>query len=757
MPKTLTLASLALVTSTLAADQKIIQSYQFTGKETAAEKIEIAANIVPHERQLAYHHEEFIAFIHFGPNTFTGKEWGNGMEDPKVFNPTKVDTDQWCRIMKDAGMTKVIITMKHHDGFCTWQTRYNDQFSVLASPWKDGQGDVLKLLSASAKKYGLKLGVYLSPADLYQIEHPEGLYGNLSKKVDSVIPTAPDSFHSDPMKQREIDHDMPVFHAKVDDYNRYFMNQLYELLTEYGEIHEVWFDGAHPKRKGGQTYDKKSWFKMIRQLAPDAVIFGGPDIRWCGNEHGGTRKNEWNVITMHDMDDHSGLDRREETIGYESEIVKPSFTVYGKEWKANFLNYSISEVDTSIRGGWFWRNDHEQPVKSADWVFDVYERSVGGNAVFLLNIPPNKDGVFSERDTQSLLEAGRRIKATYRTNLAAGLQSDAPNLDDQDLNTFWQPDGLSGQFTLTLPQPQTINRFTLQESITKVGQRVKSHAVDAWINNQWQEVSAAEAIGYKRIHRFPAVTTNQFRVRILDARATPSIAEVAAHYYQAPPKSVTITAHHGIVTLNTASTAGHDTPSPDSLEIRYTLDGTEPTQTSPLYSGPITLNEGGTVSARSFAGNAMGEVTTTRVGISSEGWKTTASSAHAGYDASKATDGNPNTFWHTSWAPGAPAHPHTLTIELPQPRKITGFTYLPRQDKRVPDSMIESFKLEASLDGSTWFALGHGEFGNILNDPSQRTHLFKKTTHLKFFRLTSLSSPQGKPYAGAAEISLLAN
>ncbi|MFC4992489.1 discoidin domain-containing protein [Rubritalea tangerina] len=743
-----------------ASEEKITQFYKLKGDETPEQKIQIASNIVPHARQLAYHEEEFIAFIHFGPNTFTGKEWGNGKEDAKVFNPTKVDTDQWCRIMKEAGMTKVVITVKHHDGFCTWQTRYNDTFSVLASPWENGKGDVLKRLSASAKKFGLKLGVYLSPADLYQIENKDGLYGNLSKKVKSVIPTDPTTFQSDPTKQRKVAAGAPTFTAVVDDYNRYFMNQLYELLTEYGEIHEVWFDGAHPKRKGGQTYDKKSWFKLIRQLAPDAVIFGGPDIRWCGNEHGGTRKNEWNVITMHDMDNHSGLDRTAGNIGYESEIVKPTFNVYGKEYKANYLNYTISEVDTSIRGGWFWRNDHEQPVKSADWVFDVYERSVGGNAVFLLNIPPNKFGIIGERDQKSLLEAGRRIKATYGTDLAKGFSSDADQnaLGDKNLDTYWQPKaGLNGEFTITLPKPQTINRFTLQESITKIGQRVKKHAIDAWIDGAWKEVSHEEAIGYKRTHRFPSVTTDKFRVRILDARATPSIAEVAAHFYKSPPLAVTIHANAGKVELSTQSKGGHGGHAAKvKQEIRYTLDGSEPTAKSTLYAGPFELKDGGTVKARSFVDDAMGEITTTRLGISNAGWKVTASSAQGGYDAAKAIDGNTASYWHTTWSGQTPAHPHTLTIELPTQRSIAGFTYLPRQDRRVPDSMIEGFKVEASRDGEKWVEISKGEFGNILNDPSQRTHLFKKPVDIKFFRLVSLSSPQGKPYAGAAEIGLLA-
>lgn len=747
------LASSLFATS---AAEKFVHSYAITGKESGEELLKAAANVIPSARQMAYHEEEFIGFIHFGPNTFSGKEWGNGMEDPKLFNPSEVDTDNWCQVMKAAGMTKVIITVKHHDGYCTWQTRYNDKFSVKASPWKNGEGDVLKQLAVSAKKYGLKLGVYLSPADLYQIENKDGLYGNLSKKQKSIIPTDPKYFQSNPAKQRKVASDAPTFEVVADDYNRYFMNQLYELLTEYGEIHEVWFDGAHPKRKGGQTYMKPEWFKIIRQLAPNAVIFGGPDIRWCGNEHGGTRKNEWNVLPIADLTTLSGLDRRDQDLGTDELIIKSEFTVYGKTHKVNFLAYTISEVDTSIRAGWFWRNDTEQNVRSADEVYDIYERSVGGNAVLLLNIPPNKFGKFSDRDTECLLEVGRRAKATYGTNLLEGAKLSEDKLDDSDIETFWQLADTKGELTITLPKAQTINRFGLQEAISKVGQRVKSHAVDAWIDGEWKEVSTEGVIGYKRIHRFPAVTTDKFRVRILDSRFAPALAECSAHFYQAPPLAVSVKKSNGKVELATGNASGHHGAASAAQEIRFTLDGSEPTQSSKLYTEALDLPNGGIITARSFVGNAAGSVTQTRVGISTKGWKVKTSSHQPGYEAEKAIDGDSNTYWHTSWAKEVPVHPHTLTIELPKEQVINGFTYLPRQDRRVPDSMVEAWKVEVSLNGKSWKVAAQGEFGNLLNDPTQRTSLFKRKARVKYFRFTSLRGAQDKPYAGAAEIELLA-
>jgi alpha-L-fucosidase len=268
--KTLMLFVLVFASATMA-NEPVYNHVKIEATDQKDDIIFKAAHVVPTARQLAHHKREFVAMICLGPNTFTRKEWGNGMEDPSIFTPEGLDTDQWCRAMKAAGMTLVVFVAKHHDGFCLWQTRYTQQ-GVMSSPWRNGQGDVLRDLSVSCQKFGLKLGVYLSPADLYQIESSEGLYGNLSPYTERVIPRP---VEGRPFKDRR------TFKFKVDDYNEYFLNQLFELLTEYGPVHEVWFDGAHPKRKGGQTYTYDHWYELIRELAPEAVMFGkGPDVRW---------------------------------------------------------------------------------------------------------------------------------------------------------------------------------------------------------------------------------------------------------------------------------------------------------------------------------------------------------------------------------------------------------------------------------------------------------------------------------------------
>jgi alpha-L-fucosidase len=742
--------------------------------DTAKDIMTKAANVVPSPAQMLYHQDEFTGFIHFGINTFTGVEWGNGQEDPALFNPgDTLDTDQWCRIMKAAGMRKVIITVKHHDGFCTWQTRYNDKFSVRAIPWRGGKGDVLRELSDSCKKYGLKLGVYLSPADLYQIENKHGLYGNLSVYQKTVIPTDPASFKTEPLKVRsDKPKGAPTFTVEADDYNRYFMNQLYELLTEYGPIHEVWFDGAHPKRKGGQTYIKDEWFDMIRKLAPDAVIFGGPDIRWCGNEGGYTRDSEWNVLPIQAYGS-SGEDRPKKAPGSEEALTAGTYDVYGKPYTTEQLYYIIAEVDTSIRAGWFWRNEDEQSVRTPDDVYDIYERSTGGNTGFLLNIPPSNKGLFGPRDEACLIEVGNRIRATYATNLAANAtieaNDSANDLADGSLLTYWQPTTKQGSFIVTLPNAQTLNRFVLQEAIATVGQRIKKHGLDAWIDGQWQQIAAATTVGYKRILRFPTITTDRLRVRVLDSRLNPTIAEIAAHYYeQAPPKVVVSRDKNGHVVLNTVAPSNRFAWKHHSeraaipneyanAKIYFTLDGQTPTASSPVYGHPFKWPNGGHIRARVINDEEQGPLADVHLGMSTKGWRIhRVSSQHSEQQgADKAIDGDPKTFWLTSQADGHPGHPHELSIDLGRRIKLKGMTYLPRQDKRVPDGMIERGRVEVSLDGKAWRSAGQFSFGNLLNDPTTRTFMFETSIEARYIRILSSTGAQGTAFAGAADIGVL--
>lgn len=451
----------------------------------------------PSRRQMTAMDREFIAFVHFGPNTFTGREWGTGREDPSVFNPVNLDTDQWCRVMKDAGMKMVILTVKHHDGFVLWQSRYTSH-GIMSSPFMGGKGDVLRSLSESCRKYGLDLGIYLSPADLYQMESPEGLYGNGSAKTMRTIP-------------REVEGrpfaNHTRFNFELDDYNEYYLNQLFEILTEYGPIKEVWLDGAHPARKGDQRYNYTAWRELIRTLVPDAVVFGREDIRWCGNESGDTRAQEWNVIAyaqdpnimteFHDITE-PDLGSREALLA----VQRPFY-----------LHYQPTETDTSIRDGWFYRNDDEQYVRSADEVFDIWERTVGGNAIFILNVPPTTEGVLGERDAATLAEVGRRIRAAYGENLLASAA--------QSIN--------GSEAVVKLPQAVEVNRFEVREPVFKTGERIEEFVIEAMLDGEWVPVYHGHNVGRRHIARFSTVRTDSFRLRVLQSRAKPEISDLGAY------------------------------------------------------------------------------------------------------------------------------------------------------------------------------------------------------------------------------------
>lgn len=495
-------------------------------KEAAERDLALrAADVRPAPRQLAWQQNEFIAFIHFGVNTFTAREWGTGKEDPKIFNPEKLDTDQWCRMMKAAGMTQVILTVKHHDGFCLWQTRYTDH-SVASSTWRNGKGDVLRDLAQSCKKHDLKLAVYLSPADLYQIESPKGLYGNLSEYTERTIPR--------PVPGRPFK-DKRTFKFKVDDYNEYFLNQLFELLTEYGPIHEVWFDGAHPKRKGGQKYTYQYWYRLIRELAPQAVIFGkGPDVRWCGNEGGRTRDAEWSVIPIgRPLNEFTWPDMTAGDLGSLGKLREALD-------KGGYLHWYPAETNTSIRHGWFWR-DEKQHVKPTKEILDIWYRSVGGNSVFLLNIPPNRDGLFAERDCKVLREVGKILAESFKTNLAKGATAQAsatraPGFEpekalDANPDTCWMPPDWTKQaeLTITLPNPQTFNRIVLQENIRHFGQRIEQFAIEAQIDGNWKQIAQGKTVGYKKICRTEPTTTNKIKIKILHARVAPTISTISLY------------------------------------------------------------------------------------------------------------------------------------------------------------------------------------------------------------------------------------
>ncbi len=386
----------------------------------------------------------------------------------------------------------------------------------------------------------------------------------------------------------------------------------------------------------------------------------------------------------------------------------------------------------------------------------------------MLNIPPNRDGQFSTRDVNVLSEVGKRIQETYGHSLITGAVTNTPSVLDKNEYTFWLPGNEDKNLVLTLDEPVTINRFVIQEAIALRGQRIEQHALDAWIDYQWKEVASGTTVGYMRIMRFPQVTSNQFRLRIPVTRLKPAIAGISAHYYRPRPGTLQIRRiSEGFVSIVPLVKAFEWKPHHENtalinqdLEIRYTIDGSEPDRNSARYQGLFPLRQGGTVKAMTFSGDESGPLVVKHFGVFKSKWKLllVSSQQSENHPASNAFDDNPATFWVTGETGGTKkpmAHPHFISLDLDSTYTITGFMYLPRQDRRIPDGMIEKGYIEVSLDGSKWVKVEEFEFGNLLNDPTWRSARFAKKVKGRYFRLTSTYGAQGTLTAGASEIEIL--
>jgi alpha-L-fucosidase len=512
-------------------DQINYSSVQFISPDdSAAMIVEKAAKVLPRSNQTAWMRLERTFFIHFGPNTFRGVEWGDGRENPSVFNPTQFDAGQWMRAIKDAGGKMVVLVCKHHDGFALWPSRYTSH-SVAASPWRGGKGNEVQEVAMAAKKYDLKLGVYLSPADLYQLRtnptNPDGYYGDGSAKVPSVIPTDPASFKTDPSRGRKPLPGFKSYTYTVDDYNRYFLNQLYELLTEYGPIHEVWFDGANPDPSVTEYYDYAAWYDLIRRLQPDAVIAcKGPDVRWVGNENGIGRTTEWSVIPLPQppntfrWDDQTGGD-----LGSRSKLVPGSY-----------LYWYPAETNVPLLHGWFWAPGKR--LRSAAELVDIYFQSVGRNGNWLLNVSPDTRGLIPDDQIESLQVVARFTCQTFAKNLAAGGELMADNSSpthlpsgalDGDLDTWWEAAAghASATLTLKLPTAVTFDVVSLQEAVDYRSQRIEQFSIDIWDGSKWNQKDQQTTIGHKRLLRWDVpVTADQVRIRVTGSRLEPTLAQI---------------------------------------------------------------------------------------------------------------------------------------------------------------------------------------------------------------------------------------
>lgn len=452
----------------------------------------IAAEVVPTPRQLAWQELEMYAFCHFGTNTFTGREWGDGKADPAVFNPKKLDARQWARALKSAGMKGLILTCKHHDGFCLWPSEYTD-YSVKNSPYKNGGGDVVREVAEACAEYGLKFGVYLSPWDRH-----EPCYGTGA------------------------------------EYNEYFKKQLTELATNYGELFCFWFDGACGEGANGkkQEYAWEEYFSLIRELQPNAVIsICGPDVRWCGNEAGKSRKSEWSVVPAYvsNQDYTAGNSQQEDTPEFAKQINCETEDLGSREFIKPFKEFIWypAEVDVSIRPGWFYHRSQDFKVKSTKKLMEIYWGSVGGNSSLLLNIPPDKNGLFSKYDVRALEKFGARLSEEFPENLAKNAKITASSQLDGDHSPenllaedgFWQ----SGEgdkypeIVLELQKPCFADKIVLKENIA-TGQQIESFCVYAEKNGVWVEIANSTVVGAKRICRFKKQEVKRIKIRITSYR-----------------------------------------------------------------------------------------------------------------------------------------------------------------------------------------------------------------------------------------------
>ncbi|MBW9277368.1 alpha-L-fucosidase [Bacteroides fragilis] len=473
----LSTALLAAICTAGQAQEKndyYVKHVEFPQGATLEQKVDMAARLVPTPQQLEWQQMELTAFLHFGINTFTGREWGDGKENPALFNPTDFDAEQWVRSLKEAGFKMAILTAKHHDGFCLWPTKTTGH-SVAASPWKDGKGDVVRELRDACDKYGIKFGVYLSPWD-----RNASCYGDSPK------------------------------------YNEFFIEQLTELLTNYGEVHEVWFDGANGEGPNGkkQEYDWTAILSTIRRLQPRAVTaIMGDDVRWVGNERGLGRETEWSATVL-TPGTYARCEEQNKALG----VKATSKDLGGRDMLVNAreLFWYPSEVDVSIRPGWFYHQQEDNQVKSLKHLTDIYFKSVGYNSVLLLNIPPDRRGRISDADVNRLKEFADYRKEIFADNRVKG-----------GLKAWTARPGDTRVYQLK-PKSE-INVVMLREDISK-GQRMEAFTVEALTADGWKEIAKGTTVGYKRLIRIPAVEARQLRVKIDACRLAANMSEVAAYY-----------------------------------------------------------------------------------------------------------------------------------------------------------------------------------------------------------------------------------
>lgn len=497
--KNIYLSFLLFVVINVHAQQKSFVKINKTDDEKAI--VTKAANVVPSTRQLRWQELELTAFFHFGINTFTNKEWGDGKEDISKFNPTQLDAEQWIIAVKNAGFKQVIITAKHHDGFCLWPSKFTEH-SIKNTPYKGGKGDVVKEVADACRKHDIGFGVYLSPWDR----------------------NAPD--------------------YGTEQYNTYFVNQLTELLTQYGKVDEVWFDGANGEGPNGkkQIYDFNGWYKLIRKLQPQAVIaVQGPDVRWVGTETGVGRETEWSVLPIAEQSQEKIASSSQKDVNVIPGILG-SYKDQDRGSRSKILSaaglvWYPAETDVSIRPGWFYHPEEEGKVKTCDQLMNIYFTSVGRNGVLLLNIPPDTRGLIADSDVENLAAFAEKLKSTFNNNIAENAK--ISSVSGKNLNTLFDkkikthfttsPKDSSAVIEFKWDKSVKFNVLALQENIS-IGQRIENFSAEYYDGKNWKTFAKGTTVGYKRLIKFDQVITDQVRFSILSSRLNPTLAEFGLYF-----------------------------------------------------------------------------------------------------------------------------------------------------------------------------------------------------------------------------------
>jgi len=683
----------------------VIFTVIFFNGTSAQTKPPAAFGPVPSINQLYVQEMEQYAFVHFSLNTYTDQSWGFGNEDIKLFNPKNLDCRQWARVCKQAGMKGIIITAKHHCGFCLWPSKYTN-YSVKNAPWKNGKGDVIREMADACKEYGLKLGIYLSPWD-----------------------------------RNRADYGTPA-------YITYFRDQLTELLTNYGPIFEVWFDGANGGNGyyGGANeirkidskiyYDWVNTYKLVRKLQPQCVIWndGGKrgDLRWVGTEAGLVGETNWSLL------DSTGE-------------VSWNMLHFGLE---NGNAWVQAEVNTSIRPEWFYHPAENTRVKALPQLMDLYYNSVGRNATMLLNFPIMPNGLINSIDEKNAVEFATTVKKAFAINLAKnakvvatnfrGNDKDfgAQNVIDENKNTYWATDDnvTTSSLTIDFGKATSFNRFVVQENI-RLGQRIKSFAIEVLVDGSWKELAKATTIGYKRILRFPAITATKLRFNITAAKACTLISNIGV--YNAPQilaAPTIIRNQSGEITI---------IPADAESQIFYTTNGTLPSTHSKKYTGPFLIDGKVEISAMASdpSSKKASSVTREKFDIVRKNWKI------IGINDDKVNaiiDGNSSTAWHQNNNIKLPAN---VVIDLRKEENLVGFKYLPDQSL-WGGGLISQYQFFVSNDGNEWKLASEGEFSNIKNNPLWQTKMIA-ATKARYIKLSAVKNADNNNNIGYAEIDVI--